>query len=132
MLPIRQTVALSCGHVTLTAWPAPTEGGLLSDLLALTVALGALHDAGEDWKPEDAEPHVLAAFWRLLDASLLAPVPGPLTWADVLTLLNAMWTLNDVEELEKKLLGLMERAGRLLERLRRQARENSQGHPTER
>lgn len=125
MFPIRQTLRLSLGHVTLHAWPAQTEQGHLLDLLTLTVHLGVLHEAGSDWQPEDVEPHIWAAFWRLLDASLPQRPPGPLTWGDVLTLLEGMWELNDVREQEKKLLGLMERASSLSEKLRRQAERHA-------
>lgn len=121
MLPIRQTVRLSLGHVTLHAWPAATEQGHLLDLLTLTLTLAALRDAEGDWSPEDVEPGIWQAFTRLLDASTPERPPGPLTWPDVITLLDAMWELNDVEETAKKQTGLTRRAGNLLERLQRQA-----------
>ena len=121
MLPIRQTVRLSTGHVTLHAWPAATEQGYLLDLLTLTAHLGVLHEAEGDWQPEDVEPAIWRAFWRLLDASLPERPSGALTWADILSLLEAMWSLNDVGEQSKKLTGLMGRASNLLERMRRQA-----------
>ena len=126
MLPIRQTIRLSVGHVTLRAWPAVTEQGYLLDLLTLTAHLGVLREAEGDWQPGDVEPGIWQAFWRLLDASVLERPSGALTWADVLTLLEAMWELNDVAAQEKKLIGLMERASNLLERMRRQA--ESQDH----
>ena len=128
MLPIRQTVRLSIGHVTLHAWPAATEQGRLLDLLTLTAHLSVLREADGDWQPGDVEPGIWRAFWRLLDASLPERPSGALTWADVLTLLEAMWTLNDVAAQEKKLTGLMERASNLLERMRHQA--ENQDHQT--
>lgn len=124
MIPIRQTIRLSTGHVTLCAWGVGTADGLLTDLLTLTATLGALRAEAETvtYDARDVEPAVLAAFWRLAQASLPPgmALAGPLTWNDVLTVLDALFDLNDVVEGESKLQGLTARAAATLER-RRQA-----------
>lgn len=119
MLPIRQTVRLSAGVVTLRAWPASVVDGYLLDLLTLTATLGSLREAGQDFRRGDVEPGIWAAFWRLAHASveLGQALPQTLTWQDRLTLLNAMYELNDIEATEGKWSGLMERTSRLLRRM---------------
>lgn len=130
MLPIRTTLALSGGRVTLRAWPASVGDARLLDLLTLTATLGALLEAPDSYHHGDVEPGVWAALWRLVDASLEEGerLPAPLTWGDTLSLMAALYDLNDVAEAEGKLRGLMERSSRLLERLRRQAEQK--GRPT--
>ncbi|WP_019585221.1 hypothetical protein [Deinococcus apachensis] len=124
MLPIRQTVRLSDGTVVLHAWGADVADALLTDLLTLTLTLGALRDEWQAFTRGDIEDRVWAAFWRLVQASLKgAPLPRPLTWADRLALLDAMWHLNDEEASQGKLTALVSRAQRLLHRA-------SQGHLT--
>lgn len=126
MLPIRKTVSLSRGHVTLHAWPATTADGHLLDLLTLSVTLGQMREEWFEHRRGDLEPRVWGTFWRLVNASLGgAELPGPLTWGDRLTLLEAMYELNDVEAAEGKLTALLARAQRMLERL-------SRARPTER
>ena len=51
------------------------------------------------------------------------PLPRPLTWDDRLSILTALWDLNDLEAAEGKLTALSARARRMLARL-------SQGLPT--
>lgn len=121
LTPIRQTVALRGGAVTLRAWPASVADAQLHDLLTLTMTLGVLRESldqmdSTDWR--DVTPEVWAAFWRLVQASLTPGqrLPRPLGWADRLRLLNAMWELNDVEDAEKRLTGLTARAVRLSQR----------------
>lgn len=123
MLPIRKTVRLTGGHVTLRAWPAPSGGGYLLDLLNLTVALKAMQDAREQFEHEDVEPHIWAAVDRLTRASLEQGqiLPLPLSWGDYLSLLDAMFELNDIEEAEGKWNRLMERTARLLTQAHHQA-----------
>lgn len=118
MLPIRQTVMLRSGAVTLQAWGARAVDSHLLDLLTLTMTLGTLRDDWQEFSRADVEPGIWAAFWRLLNASLLTPQRFPdLGWDDRLTLLNAMWQLNDVEEAEGKLNAVTSRADRVLARL---------------
>lgn len=120
LLPIRQTIQLSGGAVTLRAWPATVADGLLWDLLTLTGTLGHLRDAWGEYTRADVEPGIWAAFWRLTHASLEAgsTLPEQLTWNDRLTLMTAMYDLNSVEEAEGKLQTLTARAQRLLNRAR--------------
>lgn len=122
MLPIRRTLVLSTGPVTLCAWGAGTSDGHLVDLFTLTATLGELRREALAYEADAVEPQVWAAFWRLTAASV-APgntLAGPLTWTDVLAVLEALWELNDVEEAESKVAGLTRR----LEQVRqRQARK---------
>lgn len=128
MLPIRQTVALSGGHVTLQAWGANVADGYLIDLLGLIATLGEIRAqiqaddpaySWEDLRRSDVERNVWAAFWRLVHASLDhgSTLPARLSWADRLTLLDAMYELNDLEATEGKWTGLMNRATRTLQRM---------------
>ena len=125
LIPIRQTVTLSGGNVTLRAWGARVADAYLSDLLTLSVTLGAMREQWHELRPGDLEPVIWEAFWRLTQASLEpgCVLPGPLTWHDCLTVLEALFDLNDVEEAEKKAQALSGRVTRLLERAR-QARGN--------
>lgn len=120
LIPIRQTVQLSSGHVTLRAWPASTADGHLLDLLTLTATLGHLRDEWQAYRREDVTPEVWGAFWRLVNASLEAgsELPKPLSWPDRLALLMAMWELNDVEEAEGKIKALSLRVAKLRQRAR--------------
>lgn len=122
LYPIRKNVRLSGGTVTLRAWPATVADAHLSDLLTLTVTLGALRDEWQAFHRGDLEPGVWAAFWRLVHASLEAgsALPRPLTWNDRLELLTAMWELNDVEETAGKLMALTQRSAQLLTRIQGQ------------
>lgn len=111
MNPIRQTTVLSTGPVMFCAWGAGTADGHLIDLFTLTATLGELRAEALAYEAADVEPAVWAAFWRLVRAST-APgyaLKGPLTWSDVLTVLETLWELNDVEEAEGKLQGLTRR-----------------------
>lgn len=128
MLPIRQTLQLKAGVVTLRAWPASVADGHLLELLTLTGTLGTLHEAAGQYRRGDVEPGIWAAFWRLVRASLEPgqELPQPLTWGDRITLLNAMYELNDIEDTEGKWRGLTEGAARLLKRVHhRQARQTA-------
>lgn len=118
MLPIRQTVMLRSGAVTLQAWGARGADSYLLDLLTLTMTLGTLRDDWQEFNRADVEPGIWAAFWRLLNASLLTPQRFPdLGWDDRLSLLEAMYQLNDVEAAEGKLSALTSRAQQMLNRL---------------
>lgn len=120
MIPIRYTLTLSTGTVTLQAWGIGVADGHLMELLTLTSTLGELRAEAFAFEADDVEPGVWAAFWRLTAASV-APgsvLPGPLTWGDCLTILDTLWRLNDVEEAEGKLAGLTARAASKAARLR--------------
>lgn len=118
LLPVRQTVHLSGGAVTLRAWGAHVADGYLLDLLTLTATLGVLRDEWQEWRRGDVERPVWAAFWRLVHASLDGcTLPERVTWGDRLALLDAMWQLNDLEAAEGKLTALTQRARRMLARL---------------
>lgn len=119
-MQIRQTVMLSTGALTLRAWGAGTADGRLMDLLTLTATLGELRREALAYEAGDVEPGVWAAFWRLAHASLEPgqALSAPLTWGDVLTVLDALWTLNDVEDAEGKLVGLTQRVQSMAARLR--------------
>ena len=96
----------------------------LFDLLTFTSAFALIRENWEEISRQDVQPEMWAAFWRLARASLRGQeLPQPLTWADRLTLLTALWDLNDPPELESKLDALSQRAGRRLTQL-------TQGHPT--
>lgn len=120
LIPIRKTVQLSGGAVTLRAWPATVADAHLLDLLTLCATLGQMREEWQEFTPGDVEPQLWPAFWRLAEASLEAGsrYPAPLSWLDCLTVLNAMWELNDMEEAEGKLKALSSRAVRLLKRTR--------------
>lgn len=122
LIPIRQAVALSHGHVTLRAWPATVADAHLLELLTLSATLGQVREEWQAFRREDVTQEVWGAFWRLVQASLEpgCTLPSPLTWHDRLTLLTAMWELNDVEDAEGKLTALGNRAARLLRRARTQ------------
>lgn len=118
LAPIRQTVTLSGGSVTLRAWGVHVCDALLLDLLTLTATLGVLRDEWHEWRRGDVERPVWAAFWRLVHASLDGcTLPERVTWGDRLALLDAMWQLNDLEAAEGKLTALTQRARRMLARL---------------
>ena len=113
--PVRQTVTLSSGHVVLRAWGATVCEAYLTDLLAVTSTLGDAREFWEDFTDTDVAPAVWPAFWRLVNASLErgSRLPKPLTWNDRLTLLEAMWQLNDLEDAKGKLTALEARVARL-------------------
>lgn len=121
MHPIYQTVRLSRGHVTLRAWSATNAPGHLLDLLTLTATLGHIREEWQAYDRRDISPEVWGAFWRLVKASTggedAPSLPSPITLADRFRLLEAMWELNDVEEIEGKLTALAQRAARMLDRL---------------
>ncbi|GGR68231.1 hypothetical protein GCM10008959_32900 [Deinococcus seoulensis] len=124
MFPVRQTVTLTGGSVTLHAWGADVADAHLFDLLTFTSTFALIREHWEDIARQDVQPEMWAAFWRLTRASLRGQeLPQPLTWADRLALLTAMWDLNDPPELEGKLDALSRRAGSRLAQLTR-------GHPT--
>ena len=124
MNPIRRTIVLSTGPVTLWAWGAGVADGHLIDLFTLTATLGELRREALAYEADAVEPQVWAAFWRLTTASVAqgGTLAGPLPWPDVLAVLDTLWDLNDVEETEGKLAGLTRR----LEQARaRQARQTT-------
>ncbi|EYB67021.1 hypothetical protein DEIPH_ctg052orf0016 [Deinococcus phoenicis] len=106
--------------MVLRAWPATVADAHLTDLLTVTATLGAMREEWPEFQREDVELEVWAAFRRLVRHSLEAGsvLPRPLTWADRLSLLDAMFVLNDIEEAEGKLQALGQRAARLLTRIR--------------
>ena len=124
MFPIRQTVTLTGGSVTLHAWGADMADAHLFDLLTFTSTLSIIRENWEDIDRRDVQPEVWGTFWRLINASLRGQeLPRPVTWADRLTLLATLWDLNDPQELESKLDALSRRASNRLAQL-------TQGHPT--
>lgn len=70
MLPIRQTVRLSSGSVTLRAWGESVAEAHLTDLLTLTATLGAMREAWHEFDRTDAEPGV---WGRVLAARTCQP-----------------------------------------------------------
>ncbi|MVN86908.1 hypothetical protein GO986_09035 [Deinococcus sp. HMF7620] len=111
MLPVRRVVPLTGGMVTLHAWPATVAEGHLHDLLAFTQTLGALREDWQELAYDDVEPAVWGMFWRLVQASLRGQaLPRPVSWADRVELVGAMWELNDLEAAEGKLTALLQRA----------------------
>lgn len=120
LIPIRKTVQLSGGAVTLRAWPVRVADANLLDLLTLSATLGHLREEWPAYRREDVTDNVWGSFWRLVQASLEsgAELPRPTSWLDRLTLLEAMFELNDVEEAESKMQSLTSRAQRLLNRTR--------------
>lgn len=119
---VRKNVRLSAGTVTLRAWGATVADSYLSDLLTLTVTLGALRDELPALKRGDLEPNVWASFWRLARASLElgSELPQPMNWNDRLLILETLFELNDVEETAGKLVALTQRSARLLTRIQGQ------------
>lgn len=120
LIPIRKTVQLSGGAVTLRAWPATVADAYLLDLLTLSATLGQMREEWQDFTPGDMEPRIWPAFWRLAEASVEtgSSYPLPLSWLDCLTVLEALWELNDMEAAEGKLTALSSRALNLLRRVR--------------
>lgn len=126
MFPVRLTVPLTGGAVTLHAWPATTSDAHLHDLLIATQALGEARESWDELTREDIEQAVWAPYWRLVHASLRGqPLPERISWADRVALLDAMWQLNDVEVTQGKLTALTQRAAARAQRIL-----TSQGLPT--
>lgn len=118
MLPIRETVTLSTGTVTLRAWGANVADAYLIDLLKISATLAALREHWQDFRREDIEHDLWPAYWRLVQASLDGcTLPRNLSWNDRLLLLDAMWSLNDVEAGEGKLNALSRQAETRLRRV---------------
>lgn len=123
LIPIRKIVTLSRGRVTLHAWPATVADSHLLDLLTLTATLTHVRQEWQAFSRADITSDVWGSFWRLVHVSLQGQaLPRPVTFADRIALLDAMWELNEVDEAEPKLAGLLERSNRLTQRLRQQAR----------
>ena len=127
LLPVRDTIQLSGGSVTLRAWPATLADAHLMDLLTLTATLTHLQDQWEDYQRQDIEPSIWAAYWRLVHASLEpgSTLPKWVTWRDRLALLTSMWELNSLEDAEGKLTALRSHATRLTARI-----QSAQGRTT--
>lgn len=120
LTPIRQAVVLTGGSVTLHAWGADAIEAHTLDLLTVTATLGAMREDWASFARLDAEPAVWASFWRLVRASMRgASLPARLVWGDRLLLLEALWALNDVEDTEKKVSALTQKAAALLAHLSR-------------
>ena len=128
MQQISLTVPLSGGSVTLRAWGAHVTDALLLDLITVTATLGELRAGGwEEARPADVQRPVWGAFFRLVTHSLDGMVLPHTTFTERMTLLEAMWVLNDLEAAEGKLAALTLRATRQMERL---SARLSQGQPT--
>ena len=82
----------------------------------------------------DLERDVWAAFWRLVHASLEpgSALPERLSWNDRLTLLLAMYDLNDLEAAEGKLRGLTDRTVQTLTRMQMRLTRTTQAQTTPR
>jgi hypothetical protein len=125
MLPVRMNVNLSGGSVTLTAWGAEVLDSRLRDLALLTEAFTPeMRSAWGQFKAGDIEAHLWPAFWRLANSALPKGEtwPARLSWTDRLTVLNALWELNDLEEAEVKLKALAVRQAALMKRLAQKSR----------
>lgn len=132
MLKIRETVRLSRGAVVLQGWPAATADTHLLELATLTATLFQVRQDWASLTREDIDPQVWAAFWRLVNASLVPgqTLPQGLSWADRHRLLDAMWELNELEELEApkgKVTALHRRLTRTLTRLQRMQGQTTHG-----
>ena len=128
MNTITLTVPLARGSVSLRAWGAHQTDALTLDLMTVTGSLGELR-GGEypDATPEMIEGHIWQAFFRMLRLSLDGtPIPKT-SFAERMSLLEAMWVLNDMEAAEGKLQGLIERA---TAEMNRRLKLLDQAHPT--
>lgn len=116
--PVSLTLHLSGGSVVLRAWGSHVVDARLTDLLRLTETLSAMREQWPEYTRQDVDADVWAAFWRLVHSSLDgAALPARLSFQDRLSLLDALWTLNDMDAAEGKLKALGERAARLRHRL---------------
>lgn len=124
MLPIRTTLQLSRGSVTLRAWGADVADAHLIDLMTLTATLGTLRAEWEEFRATDIQQDIWAAFWRLVDAAVEPGSRMPrLSWGDRLIVLQALYDLNPLEEADEnlgKLLALAEQTAAQMTRLNRQ------------
>lgn len=116
--PTRLSVPLERGTVVLTDWPVTVVDAHLTDILTLSDLLGPIRDDWTDIRPGDIESATWEAFWRLVRASLEpgSELPSRMTWTDRLTLLEAMWLLNDLEEAQGKREALTARRNRAISR----------------
>ena len=62
MFPIRQTVTLTGGSVTLHAWGADVADAHLFDLLTFTSTLSVIRENWEDIDRQDVQPEVWGTF----------------------------------------------------------------------
>ncbi len=125
MRPLRQTLQLSQGAVTLEMWSAVIQEANFMDILRLVAVLIAFYEENHDDRDEHGEPQpgrwlafkktdvskpVWDAFWRLVRASLVpgSELPQHLSFGDRLALLEGIRALNDLSEARKKLLALVE------------------------
>lgn len=123
MRPLRQTLTLSQGTVTLEMWSATTQEANFMDILRIVAVLLAFYDEDHDdvdgsgtpqpgrwldFKKTDVNKPVWDAFWRLIRASLTpgSELPRHMSFGDRLTLLESIRTLNDLSDARKKLLAL--------------------------
>lgn len=123
LIQARRTVVTSKGTLTLQAWDSRTADAYLLDLLAVQSVLDAARDDWHNMRTRDVEKHVWDAFWRLVRASLVpgSEIPGGLGWRDRVSILTAMWELNDVQEVVGELNALRVRAEARMARLTRRA-----------
>lgn len=131
--PIRRTVPLSAGTVSLRAWGAHVADAYLHDLLMLSATLGLIREQWPQYRRQDLDAGVWGGFWRLVQASLDgSTLPRPLTWDDRLLLLDALWELNDLEAAEGKLQALNRRVQQRMARLQGEAAKwkRAQGQTT--
>lgn len=125
--PIRQTVTLTGGSVTLRAWGADVADGHLWELLTFSATLAGAREEWHTLTRQDIDAGAWSAFWRLVHLSLVdgSKLPERLTWGDRLSLLDALWQLNDVEGAEGKLTALSQRTKSLLTRMQAKAQSVS-------
>lgn len=103
MLRGSKLVALSGGTVVLREWGDHVMDAHLHDLLTFTVTLGAIREEWGRYKRTDLDSDIWDAFWRLVRASLDGcELPKRLTWDDRHALLEAMWELNQGDQIEKR------------------------------
>lgn len=134
LTPIRQTVTLTGGAVTLRAWGADVADGHLWELLTFSATLAGAREEWHTLSRQDIDAGAWAAFWRLVHLSLVdgSKLPDKLTWNDRLKLLDALWTLNDVEDAEGKVQALSQRTKSLLQRMQAKAQGNTSDQMTPR
>lgn len=123
LIKARQTVITSRGTLTLQAWDSRTAEAHLLDLLAVQAVFEQARGEWEELRKRDVEQSVWDAFWRLVRASLVPgeEIPGGLTWRDRISILSALWSLNDVEEIEGELNALRDRMIQRMDRISRRA-----------
>ena len=115
--PTFLSVPLRRGTVVLREWSMQTVDAHLRDILNFSDIVGPLRDDWTDFRPGDLEEDLWESFWRLVRASLVegSELPVRITWLDRLTLAEAMWALNDLDEAAGKRKALTERRDKALQ-----------------